>query len=224
MLRFQRHFDALFRISKLKYNNSRMNSNVFPYGSSVTQPQRSTLKKHQPAVLWFTGLSGSGKSTLANRVEQLLYQEYHAHTYLLDADNVRTGLNRDLGFSDHDRAENIRRIGEVSRLFVDAGLIVLTAFISPFRADRDAVRARLPEGGFIEVYVDCPLAVCEQRDPKGLYRRARQGQIAEFTGITSPYEPPLTPELVLLTAEQDLETCAHRVVAFLLEHGFLHSS
>jgi adenylyl-sulfate kinase len=201
-----------------------MDSTLFPYGSTVTRVERSALKNHQPAVLWFTGLSGSGKSTLANRVEQLLCHEYHAHTYLLDGDNVRTGLNRDLGFSDQDRAENIRRIGEVSRLFVDAGLIVLTAFISPFRADREAVRARQPEGTFIEIYVDCPLAICEQRDPKGLYQRARQGQIAEFTGITSPYEPPLAPELSLPTAELDLETCARRVVAALLQRGILRTS
>jgi adenylyl-sulfate kinase len=198
-----------------------MNSTLFPYGSTVTQAERSARKQHQPAVLWFTGLSGSGKSTLANRVEQLLCHEYRAHTYLLDGDNIRTGLNSDLGFSDHDRAENIRRIGEVSRLFVDAGLIVLTAFISPFRADRDAVRARLPEGAFFEIYVDCPLEVCEQRDPKGLYKRARQGQIAEFTGITSPYEPPLTPELTLPTATIDLDTCARQVTAALLARGIL---
>lgn len=198
-----------------------MDSQLFPYGSTVTRPERSALKGHQPAVLWFTGFSGSGKSTLANRVEQLLCHEYRAHTYLLDGDNIRTGLNRDLGFSDQDRVENIRRIGEVSRLFVDAGLIVLTAFISPFRADRDAVRARLPEGAFFEVFVDCPLEVCEQRDPKGLYQRARQGKIAEFTGITSPYEPPLAPELTLPTAELDLETCAQTVLGALLSRGIL---
>jgi len=201
-----------------------MNSSLFPYGPTVTRAERSALKQHQPAVLWFTGLSGSGKSTLANRVEQSLCHEYHAHTYLLDGDNIRTGLNNDLGFSDHDRVENIRRIGEVSRLFVDAGLIVLTAFISPFRADRDAVRARLPEGTFFEIYIDCPLEVCEQRDPKGLYKRARQGQIADFTGITSPYEPPLTPELSLPTADLDLNTCAQRVTALLQAKGILSSS
>lgn len=201
-----------------------MDSSLFPYVSTITSAQRSALKNHQPAVLWFTGLSGSGKSTLANRVEQVLYQEFRAHTYLLDGDNVRTGLNRDLGFSETDRAENIRRIGEVSRLFVDAGLIVLTAFISPFRADREQVRARLPENRFLEIYVDCPLAVCEQRDPKGLYRRARQGEIATFTGISSPYEPPLHPEIILPTAALDLETCARQVVAALQARGILHSS
>lgn len=198
-----------------------MDSQLFPYGSTISHLERSALKGHQPAVLWFTGLSGSGKSTIANRVEQALCLEFNAHTYLLDGDNIRTGLNRDLGFSDGDRVENIRRIGEVSRLFVDAGLIVLTAFISPFRADRDAVRARLPEGTFLEIYVDCPLEVCEQRDVKGLYRRARQGQIAEFTGISSPYEPPLAPDLSLPTAELNLDACTRRVIDALLSRGIL---
>jgi adenylylsulfate kinase len=201
-----------------------MNHSLFPYGSTITCAERSLIKNHEPALLWFTGLSGSGKSTLANRVEQVLYQQFRAHTYLLDGDNVRTGLNSDLGFSDHDRVENIRRIGEVSRLFVDAGLIVLTAFISPFRADRDQVRARLPAHTFLEIFVDCPLAVCEQRDPKGLYRRARKGEIAEFTGISSPYEPPIHPEIVLPTAHLDLEECTSRVVAALQERGILHQT
>ena len=192
-----------------------MDSALFPYGSTVTCAERSALKNHQPAVLWFTGLSGSGKSTLANRVEQVLNHELRAHTYLLDGDNVRTGLNSDLGFSDVDRVENIRRIGEVTRLFVDAGLIVLTAFISPFRADRDQVRARLPENAFIEIFVDCPLAVCEQRDPKGLYRRARSGELPAFTGISSPYEPPLHPEIVVPTAQIDLDECTRRIISAL---------
>lgn len=200
-----------------------MDSALFPYGSTVTCADRSALKNHQPAVLWFTGLSGSGKSTLANRVEQLLNHELRAHTYLLDGDNVRTGLNSDLGFSDTDRAENIRRIGEVARLFADAGLIVLTAFISPFRADRDQVRARLPENTFLEIFVDCPLDVCEQRDPKGLYRRARSGELAAFTGISSPYEPPLNPEIVVPTAQLDPDTCARRVIAALQQRRILHT-
>lgn len=170
---------------------------------------------HAPAVLWFTGLSGSGKSTLADAVEQRLCEEFRAHTYLLDGDIIRTGLNKDLDFSDAGRKENIRRIGEVARLFYDAGLLVLTTFISPFRADRDAVRSLLPEGGFVEIYLDCPLAICEQRDVKGLYQKARAGQIPFFTGISSPYEPPLRPELVVNTAADSLDSCTAQVIAYL---------
>lgn len=194
---------------------------LVPHSHQVTRAQRTAIKPHQPAVLWFTGLSGSGKSTIANSVEEMLNRVYRAHTYLLDGDNVRGGLNRDLGFSEADRSENIRRIGEVARLFYDAGLIVLTAFISPFRADRDRVRALLPKGAFIEVFVDCPLAVCEARDPKGLYKKARTQAIAEFTGISSPYEPPTQSELTLNSAAHDVAVCSQIVITYLVEHGIL---
>ncbi len=198
-----------------------MSEFIQPHPHQVSRQDRSEIKGHRPAVLWFTGLSGSGKSTIANAVEQRLNQSYHAHTYLLDGDNIRTGLNRGLGFSQEDREENIRRIGEVARLFVDAGLIVLTAFISPYRADRERVRALLPEGEFIEVYVRCPLDVCEQRDPKGLYRKARAGQIPEFTGISSPYEEPLHPELALNSGAFSVEECAAQVILYLQTRGIL---
>lgn len=174
------------------------------------------LKAHAPACLWFTGLSGSGKSTLANALEFRLNREFGAHTYLLDGDNVRNGLNKDLGFSLSDRAENIRRLAEVARLFVDAGLIVLTAFISPLRADREGARQILQPGSFIEIYVECPLECCEQRDPKGLYHKARQGLIPEFTGISSPYEPPSAPELTLHSALSSVEDCAQQGIDYLL--------
>lgn len=181
----------------------------------------SALFGHPSAVVWFTGLSGSGKSTLAGALLAELRGRYRAATVLLDGDVLRSGLNRDLGFSAADRQENIRRTGEVTRLLYDAGLIVLTAFISPFRADRDAVRALLPAGDFIEAWVAAPLEVCEARDVKGLYQRARRGEIPEFTGISSPYEPPLHPELTLDTASQPLSACLAQVLAFMEERGFL---
>lgn len=174
---------------------------------------------HSAHVLWLTGYSGSGKSTLASAVERRLNQELGAHTFLLDGDLVRTGLNKDLGFSDDDRSENIRRIGEVSRLFYEAGIIVLTAFISPFRSDRDQARALLPPGGFSEIYVRCPLEVCEARDVKGLYRKARQGVIPQFTGIDSPYEEPIAPELIVDTSLNNLGECVEQVVRHLREIG-----
>ena len=164
-------------------------SDVVWHLASVTHEQRVASLGHNPAVLWFTGLSGSGKSTVANAVDKLLH-ELGCKTYLLDGDNVRHGLNGDLGFSDQDRVENIRRIGEVSKLFVDAGLLVSTAFISPFNADREMVRKLLADKQFVEVYIDTPLEVCEQRDPKGLYKKARAGEIKNFTGIDSAYELP----------------------------------
>jgi len=186
----------------------------------VSLADRARLNGHRPAVLWFTGLSGSGKSTLANAAEMVLHQRYAAHTFLLDGDLVRAGLNKGLGFTPEARAENIRRIGEVARLFYEAGLVTLAAFISPFRADRDKVRALFPPGGFFEIYVRCPLEVCEQRDPKRLYQRARAGEVPTFTGIDSPYEPPLQPELILDTATTSLELCVQQVVA-LLEQAVL---
>ncbi|WP_457755224.1 adenylyl-sulfate kinase, partial [Thermovibrio ammonificans] len=156
------------------------------YRGRITRADRERLKGHKSFILWFTGLSGSGKSTLSHKVEEKLY-EMGVHTYVLDGDNIRQGLNKDLGFSEEDRRENIRRIGEVAKLFVDAGVAVLTAFISPYRRDREFVRNLVDKGDFIEVYVKCPLEVCEQRDPKGLYKKARAGQIKNFTGIDDPY-------------------------------------
>lgn len=197
-----------------------LNENVVWHGHTVTFEERCQLKQQQPVILWFTGLSGSGKSTIANAVESKLL-ENQRHSYLLDGDNVRHGLNRDLGFSDHERVENIRRIGEVAKLFVDSGTIVLTAFISPFVADREQVRAMVGPGQFVEVFVDTPLAVCEQRDPKGLYKKARAGEIKHFTGIDSAYEPPLAPEVHLQTEYLSVAECADKVVAYLLEKGYL---
>jgi adenylylsulfate kinase len=181
--------------------------------SLVSAEERAAAHGHAPATLWFTGLSGSGKSTIANEVERRLV-ERDVSAYVLDGDNVRHGLNADLGFSPEDREENIRRIGEVCRLFHDAGLVVLTAFISPYRADRDRVRAIHPPDGFVEVYVDTPLEVCEARDPKGLYVKARAGEIPDFSGISAPYEPPEAPEVRLPTADRSLEEC----VAIVLDH------
>jgi bifunctional enzyme CysN/CysC len=171
-------------------------------------------------VLWFTGLSGAGKSTIANLVEKRLFA-LGRHTTMLDGDNVRHGLNRDLGFTDTDRVENIRRVAEVSKLMADAGLIVLVSFISPFRSERRMARDLLPDGAFLEVYVDAPLAVAETRDPKGLYKKARRGEIKHFTGIDSPYEAPEKPELHIETAKLSAEDAAERIVASLEERGFL---
>ncbi len=177
--------------------------------STVTKISRQQKNQHKSCVIWFTGLSGSGKSSLANALDQVLFSK-KVQSYVLDGDNIRHGLNAGLGFSKEDRKENIRRIGEVSKLFVESGQIVSTAFISPFREDRDQVRALFPDGEFIEVYVKCPISVCENRDPKGLYKKARNGEISEFTGISSPYEEPNQPELVIesdqLTISQSIET------------------
>lgn len=195
-------------------------TNIHWHGANVTTEEREALMGQKGAVIWLTGLSGSGKSTIARRVEQLLLERKVA-TYVLDGDNIRFGLNKDLGFSPADRTENIRRIGEVSKLFADAAVIVLTAFISPYRADRDQVRKILPAGSFIEAYVNTPIEECEKRDPKGLYKKARAGQIPEFTGISAPYEEPSAPELDIKTAELDLEQCAQAVVQHLIDKGFI---
>ncbi|MBS0002304.1 MAG: adenylyl-sulfate kinase, partial [Thioalkalivibrio sp.] len=186
----------------------------------IDKTARSSQKTQHPCVLWFTGLSGSGKSTIANRVEQQLYRLGH-HTYLLDGDNVRHGLNRDLGFTEVDRVENIRRVGEVAKLMVDAGLIVLTAFISPFRTERQMARDLLTDGEFLEVFVDVPLDIAEQRDPKGLYRKARRGELKNFTGIDSPYEIPETPELIIDTSVLTAEEAADHVIDALRARGRL---
>ena len=170
-----------------------------------------SLKNQKPAVLWFTGLSGSGKSTIANLVEKKLHL-MNRHTFLLDGDNVRHGLNKDLGFTEADRIENIRRVGEVAKLMADAGLIVITAFISPFRAEREMVRAMLPEGEFIEIFIDTPLAEAEARDVKGLYKKARSGALKNFTGIDSPYEAPDSPEVRIDTTRMSPEEAADEII------------
>jgi adenylylsulfate kinase len=180
----------------------------------LTREDRSKIKHQKPCLLWFTGLSGAGKSTIANAVDRALYERGY-HTFLLDGDNVRHGLSKDLGFSDADRIENIRRIGEVSKLFTDAGLIVLSAFISPFASDRQMVRDLFAPGEFIEVFMDTPLEICEARDPKGLYKKARAGKIQQFTGIDSPYEQPANPELSLDTSKFEVEACIDQLLKFL---------
>ena len=189
-------------------------TNITWHDTQISRAEREKMNGHRGAILWYTGLSGAGKSTIANAVDSLLHAD-GIHTYVLDGDNVRHGLNKNLGFSAEDRAENIRRIGEVAKLMVDAGLIASTAFISPFRADRDAVRELVPSGEFIEIYVKASLDTCEDRDPKGLYKKARAGEIKGFTGIDDPYEEPAGAELVLDSDSKDVETLAREVVAYL---------
>lgn len=188
-----------------------MNDNLVWHRASVTRQHREELNGHKGAIIWFTGLSGAGKSTLAHAVEQRLHT-MGCRTFVLDGDNVRHGLCSDLGFSDADRSENIRRIGELSTLFMEAGVIVLTAFISPFRSDRDMVRQVAGPGPFIEIYCASPIEVCESRDVKGLYKKARAGEIGNFTGISSPYEPPENPELTVMTGSDALESCVDMVI------------
>ena len=191
-------------------NNASVSTNVVWYQATVTRERREALNKHRGAILWFTGLSGAGKSTLAHAVEEHLHQ-IGCRTFVLDGDNVRHGLCGDLGFSAADRVENIRRVGELAKLFMEAGIIVLTAFISPFREDRDKVRAMVNAGEFLEIYCQCPIEVCEQRDVKGLYKKARAGEISQFTGISSPYETPECPELIVNTSQGDLKDCVQQV-------------
>jgi adenylylsulfate kinase len=198
-------------------------TNIVWHEASVDRQARASQRGHSSSILWFTGLSGSGKSTLANAVNAALFERGLA-TYVLDGDNIRHGLCKDLGFSDADREENIRRIGEVAKLFLDAGVIVLTAFVSPFRADRDKARALVADGDFLEIHCAADLAVCESRDPKGLYAKARAGQIKEFTGISSPYEAPEKPELCLDTGCQNLEQCVAAVINLLEERGVLKAA
>ncbi len=198
-----------------------MNSpNTIWHHATVTRARREQLHGHRGAVLWFTGLSGAGKSTLAHAVEENLFQR-GCRTFVFDGDNVRHGLCADLGFSAKDRAENIRRIGEMAKLFLEAGGIALTAFISPFHSDRNRVRTLVPHGDFFEIYCRASIEVCEQRDVKGLYQRARAGQISDFTGISSPYEEPDAPELAVDTGIQTLETCVDRVIDMLETRGVL---
>ena len=190
------------------------------HSTTIGRQDRQQQNGHGSVILWFTGLSGAGKSTLAHAVEERLHNT-NCRTYVLDGDNVRHGLCGDLGFSATDRTENIRRIGEVAKLMMDAGVITLTAFISPFHADRDRVRSMVMPGEFIEVHCRCPIEVCETRDVKGLYRRARSGEVKDFTGISSPYEPPLNPELIVDTATQPLHICVETVLDYLNDRGLL---
>jgi adenylylsulfate kinase len=197
--------------------------NVVWQTDPVSREEREERRGHRGVVLWLTGLSASGKSTLAMETEKRLFERGY-FSYVLDGDNVRHGLNGDLGFSPDDRVENIRRVGEVAKLFAEAGAIVLTAFISPYRRDRDRIRELMGrDGDFLEVFVSCPLEVCEARDPKGLYVRARAGEIPDFTGVSAPYEPPSDPELIVETNLYDVDECVKRIIGFLSDHGYVRS-
>lgn len=198
-----------------------VSKNIHWHHGKLSEEDRIKFLAQRGAVVWLTGLSGSGKSTIAREVEHALVENGH-NAYVLDGDNIRHGLNKNLGFSPEDRTENIRRIGEVAKLFAEANVIVLTAFISPYKADRDQARALLPEGQFIEVLCDAPLETCEERDPKGLYKKARAGEIPEFTGISAPYEAPDKPELKLNTGDETLEESTRRVLDFLSERGIIN--
>ena len=201
--------------------NSPKSKDIYWHEGDISKEDRQRQYGHKSVCIWFTGLSGSGKSTIARKLEEKLF-ERGVKIYVLDGDNVRHGLNNNLGFSPEDRTENIRRIGEVSKLFVDAGLVVMTAFISPYKEDRNNVRNLLDDGEFIEVFVDATIETCEERDPKGLYKKAQAGEIKEFTGISSPYEKPEKPELVLNTTEEtDVSHNAEKVLKFLEENKFL---
>jgi adenylylsulfate kinase len=195
-------------------------TNIVWHQGNVTREDREKINGHKACTVWLTGLSGSGKSTIAVDLEKRLW-ERGIRAYILDGDNVRHGLNKNLGFSPADRTENIRRIGEVAKLFTEAGVVALTAFISPYRADRDQVRAIMAAGDFVEVHVDCPVEVCEQRDVKGLYKKARAGEIKEFTGISAPYEAPTKPELTINTAGQSVEASAKQIMAYLEQQGVI---
>jgi adenylylsulfate kinase len=190
--------------------------NIIPHEHAIGKADRQKLIGHPSYIVWFTGLSGSGKSTLASEVERQLYKQGH-HTYILDGDNIRSGLNQDLGFAPEERQENIRRIGEVAKLFVEAGVIVLTAFISPYRKDRQFVRNLVEEGEFVEVFVNCPLEVCEERDVKGLYEKARSGEIDNFTGIDAPFEEPENPEVEVNTDQLNINDSVEKVLNCLLQ-------
>ena len=195
--------------------------NIVWHEHKLSKSDRAKIKHQKPTILWFTGLSGSGKSSIANAVEERLY-ESGIHTYLLDGDNIRSGLNSDLGFSDSDRVENIRRIAEVAKLFLDAGLIVLCAFISPHKSQRDKIRDMVEEGEFIEIFIDTPIEICVERDPKGLYKKAKAGEIKNFTGIDSIYEAPENPEIRIDTTQYTIEESADIVVNYLKEKGYTY--
>lgn len=197
-----------------------MNKDIVWHSHAIDKAARAEQKGHKAFLLWFTGLSGSGKSTIAGALEQELFRR-GVHSYLLDGDNVRHGLCKGLGFTTEDRQENLRRVGEAAKLMVDAGLVVLAAFVSPYRADRDAIRALFPDGEFVEVFVDTPLAECEQRDPKGLYKKARAGEIKHFTGIDDPYEAPEQPEVHIHNHGCSVEEVVTELLAQLQAHGLL---
>jgi len=201
-------------------DDQQKSSDVVWHHATVTRDRRQKQNKHYSVILWFTGLSGAGKSTLAHCVEETLHQK-GCRTFVLDGDNIRHGLCGDLGFSIEDRSENIRRIAEVAKLMMEAGIITLTAFISPFRAEREKARRIFPHGEFLEIYCKCPLEVCEQRDVKGLYKKARAGVVKDFTGISSPYEEPFNPELVIDTANLSLEESTQRVIDLLKDRGII---
>ena len=200
--------------------NNKHDENIIWHNQNITKERRFTLLKQKPCVIWFTGLSGSGKSTISNAVEVELFKR-GIKTYLLDGDNIRHGLNKDLSFSEIDRIENIRRIGEVSKLFVDSGLIVLTAFISPFKSDRQIAKSLVEYDEFIEVFIDSPLDVCESRDPKGLYKKAREGAIKNFTGISSPYELPEDPQIHIKTDKYSVSECTDIIISYLIKYGYI---
>lgn len=197
-------------------------SNLYWYRPSVTVDDRRLDYNYRSCVLWFTGFSASGKSTIANALCRELH-ERGVRSYVLDGDNIRHGLNKNLGFNPADRKENIRRIAEVAKLFVDAGLIAITAFISPYREDRDSARRLLQRDEFIEVFIKCPLCECERRDPKGIYKKARSGEVKEFTGITAPYEEPEKPEIVLETDTHNLDDCIGIILNYLADNGYIHN-
>ena len=199
-----------------------MSTHIHPHEGKIKRSDRERLMEQRGVTLWFTGLSGAGKSTLAVATEEALYEQGYL-TYILDGDNIRSGINSNLGFSPEDRTENIRRIAEIARLFRDTGIINLTAFISPYREDRQLAR-RLADGDFIEVHVDAPLDICEERDPKGLYKKARSGEIQDFTGIDAPYEAPEKPEIYVNTDEQSITECVEQVMEYLKHHAFLNKS
>lgn len=193
---------------------------IFHHSFSIKKNDREELHGHKSYILWFTGLSGSGKSTIANLVEKKLH-EMGISTYILDGDNLREGINQDLGFSSEDRKENLRRIGEIAKLFVDGGIVTLATFISPYASDREKVRKKVRQGEFIEIYVKCSLEECENRDPKGLYKKARQGEISNFTGVSAPYEEPENPEIIIETNQKSVGECVQQIINYLKHNGYL---
>lgn len=197
-----------------------MNKNIFQQHALITKADKQQQAGHKSVILWFTGLSGAGKSTLAHAVEKALF-DIGCRTIVIDGDNVRHGLCSDLGFSNQDRQENVRRVGELSKLFIEAGIITLTAFISPFQADRNRVRNLVNDDEFIEIYCNTHLQTCEQRDIKGLYAKARRGEIADFTGISSPYEPPVNPEIIVNTGSDSLEECVKTIIHYLADRNYI---